>query len=104
MGMDAYGAKLTRRDVGDLAAASEQLVVVADTIRRARPAWGEATVNLLIVVNNTIVRIQNKGAAAFARYLEKHPAQAVQDVREGQNPGDDPYQVVSKRTDEPEDE
>jgi hypothetical protein len=30
------------------------------------------SVNLLIVVNQTVVRIQQKGASAFARYLEKH--------------------------------
>src|ERR1700676_3195351 len=79
MSMDSYGAKLTKRDVTELAQASEQLVVVADTIRMSGVKWGEVAVNLLIVVNNTVVRIQTKGAAAFARYLEKHPPETPQD-------------------------
>jgi len=47
-----------------------------------RPAWGEAVVNLLIAVNVTIARLQNKGAAAFARYLEKSGLQSPQDATE----------------------
>src|ERR1700681_1497150 len=80
MSIDSYGAKLTKRDVTELAQASEQLVVVADTIRMSGVKWGEVAVNLLIVVNNTVVRIQTKGAAAFARYLEKHPLEMPQDA------------------------
>src|ERR1700687_4797823 len=79
MSMDSYGAKLTKRDVTELAQASEQLVVVADMIRMSGVKWAEVAVNLLIVVNNTVVRIQTKGAAAFARYLEKHPSQKPQE-------------------------
>jgi hypothetical protein len=75
MSIDSYGAKLTRRDVSELTIASEQLVVVAETIRGMGPKWGEAAVNLLIAVNAVVTRIQNKGATAFARYLEKHPEQ-----------------------------
>jgi len=67
MSIDSYGAKLTKRDVTELAQASEQLVVVADMIRLSGVKWAEVAVNLLIVVNNTVVRIQTKGAAAFAR-------------------------------------
>ncbi|HVI11024.1 MAG TPA: hypothetical protein VND65_22250 [Candidatus Binatia bacterium] len=58
----------------DLATASEQLAVAAQTIRNMHPAWGEAVVNLIIAVNAVVVRIQNKGAEAYARYLEKHGA------------------------------
>jgi len=89
MGLDSYGAKLTRRDVTDLAAASEQLVVVADQVRGSGVRWGETAVNLLIVANNTVVRIQNKGAAAFARYLERHSPQTAQDPPEVQVVSDD---------------
>lgn len=89
MGLDSYGAKLTRRDVTDLATASEQLVVVADQIRSSGVRWGETAVNLLIVVNNTVVRIQQKGAGAFARYLERHPLQKPQDAPAGEISGDD---------------
>jgi len=82
MSLDSHGARLTRRDVQELAAASEQLAVVAETIRGIGPKWGEAVVNLLIAVNVTIERIQNKGAATFARYLEKHGAPAAQEASE----------------------
>ena len=82
MSLDSHGARLTRRDVQELAAASEQLAVVAQTIRDMGPKWGEAVVNLLIAVNVTIERIQNKGAATFARYLEKHGPQGAQDASE----------------------
>ena len=87
MSIDSHAARVTRRDVVDLGTASEQLAVAADTIRRMRPAWGEAVVNLLIAVNVTIERLQNKGAAAFARYLEKHGAQSPQDAIGDRAPG-----------------
>jgi hypothetical protein len=72
MAMDSYGAKLTQRDVVDLAQASTNMAVVAETIRSSGVKWADATINLLLIANNSVVRIQNKGAAAFARYLEKH--------------------------------
>jgi hypothetical protein len=80
MSIDSSGARITRRDVQELAIASEQLAVAADTIRGMGPKWGEAVVNLLIAVNLTITRLQNKGAAAFARYLEKHGTQSPVDA------------------------
>lgn len=80
MGMAQRGARLSLSDVRDLDQASQQLVVVADTIRQMGPKWGEAAVNLLIAANLVIVRIQNKGAAAFARYLDKHGPQKPQDA------------------------
>ena len=82
MSLDSHGARLTRRDVQELASASDQLAVAAETIRSMGPKWGEAVVNLLIAVNVTIERIQNKGAATFARYLEKHGPQGAQDASE----------------------
>ena len=82
MSIDSHAARITRKDVTDLGIASEQLAVAADTIRRIKPAWGEAVVNLLIAANLTIERIQNKGARAFARYLEKHGLQGAQDSPE----------------------
>jgi hypothetical protein len=71
MSMDNRGARLSRRDVVDLAQASEQLAVVSGMIRSSGVKWAEVSVNLLIVANQTVVRIQQKGAGAFARYLEK---------------------------------
>lgn len=75
MSLDSHGARLTRRDVVDLAQSSEQLAVVSGMIRSSGVKWAEVAVNLLIVVNNNVVRIQSKGARAFARYLEKHGPQ-----------------------------
>src|SRR5882672_1745750 len=94
MSLDSHGARLTRRDVQELAAASEQLAVAAETIRGMGPKWGEAVVNLLIAVNVTIERIQNKGAATFARYLEKNRPQGAQDL------SDEPI-VAQDLSDEP---
>jgi len=71
MSIDSHGARLSRRDVVELATSSEQLAVVSGMIRSSGVKWGEVAVNLLIVVNNNVVRIQSKGARAFARYLEK---------------------------------
>ena len=102
MSIDSHAARVTRRDVVDLATASDQLAVAADTIRRMRPAWGEAVVNLLIAVNATIERLQNKGAAAFARYLEKHGAQSSQDASENETLGDSSNPERKTPTDEPE--
>jgi len=59
-------------DVSDLNVASEDLAAVAELIKRNRPSYQDAAVQLLIRANTTIVRIQNKGAAAYARYLERH--------------------------------
>ena len=64
----------------DLATASEQLAVAAQTIRNMHPAWGEAVVNLIIAVNVVVVRIQNKGAEAYARYLQKHGASGTPEL------------------------
>ena len=74
-----YGARLSQTDVVDLANASAQLVEVANTINRANPVWANAAVQVLIAVNQVIERLQNKGAAAFARYLERHGTETAQD-------------------------
>jgi hypothetical protein len=93
MSIDSHGSRLSRRDVTELATASEQLAVAAETIRRMRPAWGESVVNLLIAANLVIERIQNKGAATFARYLQKHGPQMPQDARDPADPDDQSDQV-----------
>jgi hypothetical protein len=64
-------ARLTLRDVSDLNYASEALAAAAEQVKRANPGWGPAVVQLLIQANDTVVRLQNKGAGAFARYMEK---------------------------------
>ena len=68
-------ARLNRQDITDLNNASEQLAALAALIKRANPQWCDAAVANLIAVNNTIVRLQNKGAAAIARHLERHGIQ-----------------------------
>lgn len=72
----------------DLATASEQLAVAAQTIRNMHPAWGEAVVNLIIAVNAVVVRIQNKGAEAYARYLQKHGTATAQERMQELGPGE----------------
>jgi non-ribosomal peptide synthetase component F len=66
------GARIAFKDVADLNAASEALAVVADQVKRANPGWGPPVIQLLIQANTTIVRIQTKGARAFAAWYEKH--------------------------------
>ena len=102
MSIDSHGARITRRDVVELNTASEQLAVAADTIRRMRPAWGEAVVNLLIAVNATIARIQNKGATAFARYLERKDTQSPKVVSETEPTNECPTCGQDAPPDEPE--
>lgn len=65
-------ARISRRDVADLDKASTTLAVAAAQIKRMNPAWADAVIQLMIEVNETIVRIQTKGANAFARYYERH--------------------------------
>ncbi len=60
------------QDVSDLNVASEDLAAVAELIKRNRPSYQDAAVQLLVRANTTIVRIQNKGAGAYARYFERH--------------------------------
>jgi hypothetical protein len=72
MGIYQSAARLSMRDVNDLNQASEHLAALAEMIRRINPGWCEGAVNLIISVNNTVVRLQRKGAAAYSRYLERH--------------------------------
>lgn len=90
MGVYSYGARLSRADVVDLNTASDRLAAAASAIRRANPVWGEACVTLLIEANQIVVRIHNKGAGTFARYIAKHGPQAVQDA-----PGEAPAGLQS---------
>ena len=84
------GARISVRDVHDLNDASEALATAADTIKRINPSWSGTVIALLIRANETIVRIQNKGAAAFARYLERHGVKEPLQATEAENQADDP--------------
>lgn len=63
--------KLAQKDIVDLNHASECIASVAATIQQMRPQWAPGVMQLLIDANTIVVRIQNKGANAIARYLEK---------------------------------
>lgn len=102
MSLDNRGSRLTRRDVTDLAAASEQLAVVANQISSSGVKWAAAAIQLLIAANNVVMRIQTKGAAAFERYLQKHPFQTPQNVPAEVNAGGDANQAPKSNSDEPE--
>ena len=80
MGVYSYGARLSLADVVDLDAASTRLATAVGAIRRANPIWGDAVVQLIYEANEVVVRVQNKGALSFARYLEKHGLKEPQDA------------------------
>ena len=85
-----HGARISETDLQQLDEASNHLAAAATTIQRAKPSWGDPVVQLLILANNTILRIRDKGAGAFARYLEKHGLQKTQDVTEAPPAADNP--------------
>ena len=93
-------ARLTFRDVSDLNYASEALAAAAEQIRRANPGWAPAVVQLLIQANDTVVRIQNKGAGAFARWYEKHGVKPPGADAGELNSSESPNQAPEARHDE----
>lgn len=54
------------------------MAAAAEQVKRANPIWAPGVVTLLIQANNRVVALQARGAATFARHLEKHPAQRPQ--------------------------
>lgn len=89
MGMAQHGARLSMQDVSDLNLASEDIAACATLIQRNRPSYEAAVVQLLIRANTTVVRIQQKGASAYARYLERHGVQGASGEADPAAPGDD---------------
>ena len=77
-----HGARLSERDVEELDSASNALASAATAIRRANPSWGEAVVQALILANQVIERLRDRGTATFARYLQKRGLQGAQDAAE----------------------
>jgi ethanolamine ammonia-lyase large subunit len=88
MGMASRGARISPQDVADLNLASEDVAACAQLIQRNRPSYEAAAVQLLVRANTTIVRIQQKGAAAYARYLERHGLQDPSGIAESAAPGE----------------
>jgi len=76
------GARISKRDICDLDEASENLALAARTIQQLGPKWQEPVVALLIKANDTVVRLQQKGSTAFARYFQKHPEQEAAQATE----------------------
>ena len=75
-----YGARLSETDVQQLDSASNALASAAAAIRRANPSWGEAVIQALILANQVIERLRDRGAAAFARHLERRGLGKPQDA------------------------
>jgi hypothetical protein len=90
MGMHQSGARISARDVQELNQASEHLATLAQQIQRVNPTWAATAIALLMQANNTIVRMQNKGAGAFARWLQKHGTQEAPLATDLENPQEGP--------------
>ena len=88
MNLGNRGARLRPQDVQELNQASEEMAAAAEIVKRTNPSWGAAVIQLLISANNRVVAIQNRGAATFARYLEKHGIQEPQDGSDASIPGE----------------
>ena len=92
--MHQSAARITMRDIEELNRASEDLFAVSEMIKRANPTWRDGAIGLLVRANDTVVRVQNKGAAAFSRYLQKHGTQGAA--------GDTTAQGAEERTGDPQ--
>lgn len=86
------GPRLSRRDIRALNDASNSLAAAAETIQRANPAWAAGVINSIIVANNIVVGILERGGKAVERYTAKHGAQGAQDESSAPGAGGDPDQ------------
>ena len=96
MGWNQAYARLSRKDVQDLNDASEALASAAATVQAMHPQWADGVVRLIIIANEVVVRVQNKGAMAIAKYLEKHGAKEAPGETEAEATADD--QGVERKT------
>lgn len=78
MQLGCRGARISQRDIRELNDASERLALVANMIKRSHPAWMDDAIQLLIQANEVVVRIQNRGARVFQRYIEKHQVKRLE--------------------------
>ncbi len=90
------GPRLSRRDIGDLNKASQSLAAAAEVIQRANPAWAAGAINAIIVANDIVVRILEKGGRAVGRYDARAGKAAGQDESSeaGRNEAANPDQNV----------
>ena len=100
MGWNQAGARLSRRDVQELNQASEALAAAAATIQQMRPQWAPGVIQLLVRANDVVVRVQNKGAEAFAKYLERHGVKEAPGEPEAAGAQDDPDQGEESQPEE----
>ena len=84
------GPRLSRRDIRALNDASNSLAAAAETIQRANPAWAAGVINSIIVANNIVVAILERGGRAVERYTAKHVLAAAGAVNSEPGPGEDP--------------
>ena len=73
MSVTNHAARLSVRDVRDLAIASQCLAAVANALQRAKPAWGPPCLSMLIQANDTLVRLNQKGLIAFRKAAVRFP-------------------------------
>lgn len=85
------GPRLSRRMIRELNDASNSLAAAAETIQRANPAWAAGVINSIIVANNIVVGILERGGRAVERYNAKHGPQAGQDDESTEAGQDDPH-------------
>lgn len=84
------GPRLSRREIRALNDASNSLAAAAETVQRANPAWAAGVINAIIVANNIVVAIVERGGRAVERYNAKHGTKAPQDVRSEAGAGEEP--------------
>jgi hypothetical protein len=84
------GPRLSRRDIGDLNKASQSLAAAAEMIQRANPAWSAGAINAIIVANDIVVRILEKGGRAVERYDARGATAAGEHVTSGADRGEHP--------------
>ena len=83
------GPRLSRRDIQELNKASQSLAAAAEVIQRANPAWAAGPINAIIVANDIVVRILERGGRAVERYEARHGTQAPADESSEPGAGDD---------------
>ena len=93
MRMSDSAARLSIRDLTDLDDASNCIAAACAQVQASGSKFTPAVEALLIRANNHVVRIQAKGAKAYALWMERHgPKPASEETLEAA-PGDEPNQA-----------
>ena len=67
-------ARITQPDIDDLDQASNDLALAYQLIAEAKPRCAAHVLPLIYRANATVVRMTDKGTAAFVRHFQTHPA------------------------------